>query len=55
MTEQDILDSYRNGNSISQISQSTDQYTYYKIRKIILNSGLDIRGGRKRREYSEED
>lgn len=53
MTEQELIQEYKNGKSISQLSKETE-YTYCGIQKILLTNKIAIRGGRKKKELTEE-
>lgn len=51
MVEQDLIQEYLNGKSISQLSKETE-YTYYSIQKILRKNNIVIRGGRKKKELT---
>lgn len=53
MTTQDIIDLYKQGQSITYITNNSE-YNYRQVRKIIADSGVPIRGGRKKKTLSEE-
>lgn len=53
MKEQ-IIKMYQEGKSISELNRLYSEYNYRQIRQIIIDAGLPIRGGRKKKTLSEE-
>lgn len=53
MTEQEIIKLYQEGKSITFLAENSS-YNYRQVRKIISESGIPIRGGRKKKQLSEE-
>lgn len=54
MTEQEIIQEYLNGKSISALARENKEYSYIKIQKILRENQISIRGGRKKKSLSEE-
>lgn len=51
MTQQELIQEYKDGKSISQLSRETE-YTYCGIQKILRENNVAIRGGRKKKTLS---
>lgn len=54
MTKQEVIEMYQKGASISEIDRQTSDFSYRKIKEIITDAGLQIRGGRKKREFTNQ-
>ena len=52
--EEKIIQEYLNGKSISALSKEYP-FSYQKIRKILIESNISIRGGRKKKELSSDE
>lgn len=53
MTEQDIVNEYKNGKSISQLTKEVP-LPYCRIQKILFDNNVAIRGGRSKKELTSE-
>lgn len=54
MMEQEIINKYLNGESIAQLLREYPKFNRRQITKLLQNNNVSIRGGRKKREFSEE-
>lgn len=54
MTEQEIIQLYVEGKSISELTRLQTTYNYRNIQKILKDNQITIRGGRKKKTLSEE-
>lgn len=52
--EQEIITKYLQGQSISQLLIEYPNYNRRKITKILIDNGVAIRGGRKKKELTSE-
>ena len=52
--EKIIIEKYLQGNSISKLLIEFPQYNRRQINKILLNNNIPIRGGRKKKELTED-
>lgn len=54
MNKEQIIQEYQNGKSISELSSLQTDFNYREIRKILINNGITIRGGRKKKYLTDE-
>lgn len=54
-SEQEIIDLYLSGKSISELTRIQTRYNYRAIRKILSDNKVAVRGGRKPKELSQEE
>lgn len=52
--EQEIIQKYLKGESISQLLKDYPSYNRRKITKILIDNNIKIKGGRKKKEISSE-